>query len=565
MGSALMPRSAGPQLLVFLILTVPVLAGLAGTIAPALGFLPALGGTGLSLTPITSLLAQPNLLQSSLINLLTGLASTVIALMVVMLFVAGFSETRAFRALQHLVSPLLAVPHAAAAFGLVFLIAPSGLLLRLISPELTGFTRPPDWLVPQDPLGLSMMAGLVIKEIPFLFLVTLAALPQVPVTRARQLMTSLGYGQVTGFLISLGPAIYRQIRLPVLAVLAYSTSVVDVAMILGPTLPAPLSVRVTQWMADSDLNLRFLASAGAVLQVLLCLVAMGIWVAGELLAARMAAKAAASGRRMAQDGPVRALACGAIALSAGLVFLGILVLALWSVAGLWQFPAVLPEELSLRSWMRTLPRIVGPLATTVSLAAVVSAIALLLAIALLAARPRHSGTIAGLADTVLYLPLLVPQLAFIFGLQLLVVSVGLDPHFLTLVFVHLIFVLPYVILSLSPPWRGLDERYELVAAGLGASPVRILLRIRLPMLLRALLTAFAIGFATSVGLYLPTALIGAGRLVTITTEAVALSSGGDRRVIGVYALLQSLLPFAGFLIVSIVPQLLFRNRRAMRR
>ena len=37
-------------------------------------------------------------------------------------------------------------------------------------------------------------------------------------------------------------------------------------------------------------------------------------------------------------------------------------------------------------------------------------------------------------------------------------------------------------------------------------------RVALPMLLRAILTAAAVGFAVSVGLYLPTVLIGAGRL-----------------------------------------------------
>ena len=157
-----------------------------------------------------------------------------------------------------------------------------------------------------------------------------------------------------------------------------------------------------------------------------------------------------------------------------------------------------------------------------------------------------------------------PQLCFVFGLQVLAIGLGLQTSLALLIFVHLIFVLPYVVLSLSQPWRAFDTRYERVAAGLGKTPLAILLRIRLPMLTRACLTAFAVGFAVSVGLYLPTLLIGAGRIVTITTEAVALSSGGDRRMIGAYALLQAIVPFFGFVIASLVPHLLFRNRRAMR-
>ena len=45
----------------------------------------------------------------------------------------------------------------------------------------------------------------------------------------------------------------------------------------------------------------------------------------------------------------------------------------------------------------------------------------------------------------------------------------------------------------------------------------------------------------------------AGRFVTLTTEAVTLAAGGDRRVIGVYAFLQSLLPILAFLAAIALP------------
>lgn len=84
------------------------------------------------------------------------------------------------------------------------------------------------------------------------------------------------------------------------------------------------------------------------------------------------------------------------------------------------------------------------------------------------------------------------------------------------------------------------------------------------MLLRPILVASAVGFAVSVGQYLPTLLVGAGRWPTITTEAVALASSGDRRVIGVYAFIQMMLPFIGFAAATLVPALVFMRRRDMR-
>jgi len=547
--------------LVLAMIGLPILAGLAGTVGPAFGLLPALGGGHLTLDHFAELAAQPHLSRSALISFATAIVTTGVSLVLVMLFTAGYAGTRMFSRIQHLVSPLLAIPHAAAAFGLAFLVAPSGLAMRLVSPGLTDYGSPPDWLVPQDPLGLTMMAGLIVKEMPFLFLVTLAALPQVPLVQARQLSASLGYGRIRGFLISVWPLLYRQIRLPVFAVLAYASSVVDVAMILGPALPAPLAVRITEWMADSDLQMRFLASAGALLQFALTVAAMVTWLVLEQIGSVLLRWMSRSGVRKADDRLLRRSACAAMTLSAALVFLGLAVLFLWSIAGLWPFPALLPGSVTFQAWMRALPQAGDAIATTISLASSSAAIALLFSIGLLwQGGVRDSRAFS----SVLYLPLIVPQLCFVFGLQILSVALGFDASFALLLFVHLIFVLPYVTLSLSQPWQALDQRYETLAAGLGKSPLQVLLHVRLPLLTRACLTAFAVGFAVSAGLYLPTLLIGAGRIVTITTEAVALSSGGDRRAIGIYALLQTLVPFGGFLIASLVPHLLFRDRRAMR-
>ena len=95
----------------------------------------------------------------------------------------------------------------------------------------------------------------------------------------------------------------------------------------------------------------------------------------------------------------------------------------------------------------------------------------------------------------------------------------------------------------------------------GARSLRLLI---LPMLLRPTLFALAIGFAVSVAQYLPTLFAGGGRFATLTTEAVALAGGADRRVMGVFAFLQALLPLAGFALALAIPAWLYRRRRALR-
>ncbi|MDP3898609.1 MAG: ABC transporter permease subunit, partial [Mesorhizobium sp.] len=326
----------------------------------------------------------------------------------------------------------------------------------------------------------------------------------------------------------------------------------------------PLAVRLVQWMGDPDLSMRFLASAGAMLQLGVTAAALLLWIGAERAGAALGRMVCETGRRFRRDRIARHAALWMMAAAAALVVAGLATLSLWSVAGLWQFPDAVPETLSLRSWMNVAPRVAGPLATTLVVAALSTAIAVGLAILCLA-RENETGRTGGQkALAILYLPLLVPQASFLFGLQLLFLLSGAVASLAALVFAHLVFVMPYVFLSLSDPWRAYDRRYDAVAAGLGKSRWATLTRIRLPMLLRAILVAAAIGFATSIGQYLPTVLVGAGRLPTITTEAVALASGGNRRVIGVYAFLQMLLPIVGFLIAIAVPALVFRRFRALR-
>jgi putative thiamine transport system permease protein len=178
------------------------------------------------------------------------------------------------------------------------------------------------------------------------------------------------------------------------------------------------------------------------------------------------------------------------------------------------------------------------------------------------ARRGYSASRAALA--ILYFPLLVPAVCFLLGLVVAMAFAGIRPGFWPVVLGHVLFVLPYTYLSLSEAYRRFDRRWIAVGQTLGERPASVFWRIRLPMLLTPLLATAAVGLAVSIGQYLPTQVLGAGRVPTVTTEAVALASGGDRRFIGVWALLQALLPAVGFILASAVPRLVWRDRRDMR-
>ena len=555
-------RSLIPAL-AFAVLAGPVILGLLFVLLPAFGYLPALGGTALSLDPWRQLLAAPGLARSATLSLASGLITGAVSLAITGLFLAAFHDSRVFNALRRLVSPLLAVPHAAAALGLSFLIAPSGLIFRTLTTIGLGTDRPPDLLIVHDTWGLAMMAGLIVKEVPFLLLMSLASLGQVDAGPRVAIARTLGYGPVTAWLKTVAPALYPLIRLPLLAVIAYSSSVVDVAIILGPTNPPPLSVAVLRWLNDPDLAARFMASAGALLQVGVTLAALGLWLLAERLAVHLARAWMEGGQRAAAERPLAMLGGFGMALVAAAALLSLACLTIWSFAASWRFPALTPSALTSGNWTRALATLWGPLTETLLIGAISTALSFVFVIAALEHELRTDRPAGTWAMRLLYLPLVVPPVAFLFGLTVGAQTARLTPGLVPVALGHVVFVLPYIYLSLCEPYRRLDPRWSQLARTLGASPARTFLAVRLPMLLAPCLTALAVGFSVSVGQYLVTQLLGAGRVATLTTEAVALASGGENRVIGVWALAQTLLPALAFAFAIAIPRLVWRNRRSM--
>jgi putative thiamine transport system permease protein len=542
----------------------PVIAGLLGTLLPAFGYLPVLGSEQFSLEPWRRLLAAPGLWPAVQVTLTSGFASSVLALLLTVLIFAAGHGTAALTRIKRGMVPLLAVPHLALAVGLAFLIAPSGWLARLIAPWPTGWHTPPDLPLVQDPLGLALTFGLVLKETPFLVLMTFGALGQVRAEPQLRMARSLGYGPVQAWLKVVLPQVYPQIRLPIYAVLAYALSVVDMAIVLGPTTPPTLAPLVFRWFQDPDLTMRFQAAAGAALQLGIVVLAIALWRALEALVAWLARPWLVHGARGSAGHAPRLAAWAGVAVLFGCSFGCLLGLALWSMAHRWRFPDALPQSWSLARWPDRLAALTGPTSTTLAVGVAATAVAVALVAGCLENESRRQQRPGAGALALLYVPLLVPQIGFLFGVQVLFLWLGLSDGWLAVIWTHLLFVLPYVFLTLADPYRSLDPRYARTALALGKPPWLVWLRIKLVMLLRSLLIAVAVGFAVSVAQFLPTLFAGGGRFSTLATETLSLAGGGDRRTIGLFGFTLAALPFAGFALALAVSAWRFRDRRAMR-
>lgn len=83
-----------------------------------------------------------------------------------------------------------------------------------------------------------------------------------------------------------------------------------------------------------------------------------------------------------------------------------------------------------------------------------------------------------------------------------------------------------MLLILHPAWRQRGPRIVVIIRTLGWGSTRIFWLLTLSSLTRPLLAALAVGFSVNIAQYLPTLWLGTGRTPALTSQAVALNSGG---------------------------------------
>ena len=544
-----------PKLLMA-ILILPVLGGLLGVILPAFGWLPALDKTQFNLQGFEQLMQTPGIMQMIGLSFFSSIVSGLLAFIITLLLIATYFDSPWLARIQRLLGPILVIPHAAAAIAIAFLITPSGMIARLLSPWITGWQSPIDWLLPHDPYGISIIMGLTLKELPFLLLMTLSAIAQpalnIKLRAQYRLALSLGYYPMTAFFKAVLPNIYPLMRLPILAILAYASASVEMPLILGPNTPPTLAVAIMNWFHDVDLSLRIKASAGALLQLLITVAVLITWWILERLTLAITCKSLSNGQRQYGDIVWAKVISVFTVLLISSIALALLGMVFWSFAGYWQFPLALPEQWVLLHWKSALLQVQTPIINSLSIGLVSTSVAVILTLLTLEYEKQNGAQLSNYSSLIIYLPLMIPSIAFLFGLVWLQEALHSKTTFINVALAHLLFVLPYVFLSLATSYRKLDPRYAQVAASLGASPLKIFLQVSLPQLLMPILMASALGLAISFSQYLPTLLVGGGRLNTVTTEAVSLANGASRRTSAVYALIQMLLPAIAFSMIWLV-------------
>lgn len=103
----------------------------------------------------------------------------------------------------------------------------------------------------------------------------------------------------------------------------------------------------------------------------------------------------------------------------------------------------------------------------------------------------------GSIRTLFLLPMVVPAVVLGVGMQVLLAGFGLTNSYAGVIIAHTVVAVPFVVVSVTGALAGIDERVELAAQSLGASPPTVFRRITLPLAMPGVLSGAVLAFATS--------------------------------------------------------------------
>ncbi|MFE9366044.1 ABC transporter permease [Streptomyces sp. NPDC006978] len=239
----------------------------------------------------------------------------------------------------------------------------------------------------------------------------------------------------------------------------------------------------------------------------------------------------------------------------------LLPLLIWAFAGRWVYPALVPQEFSLRAWgQAAAPQQQVIAATGTSLALALTTALTATVLGALAARGLvlYRPPAAGLVRLLLLAPVLVPPFALAVGVQEVFVRTGLSDHPTGVALVHLVPALPYTVLVMIGGYATYDPGMEQTARTLGASRTAVLRHVTLPALAPALLAAATLAFLVSWSEYLMTVLVGGGVVTTLPLLLFATAAGsGNQALTAVLGVLTVAPPV---LLFGVGAALLRRNR-----
>ncbi len=138
---------------------------------------------------------------------------------------------------------------------------------------------------------------------------------------------------------------------------------------------------------------------------------------------------------------------------------------------------------------------------------------------------------SGVVETVATLPMMIPELVLGMAYLALFTAVGVPLGMGALILTHTTFCIPYVFINVKSRLVGMDPALEEAARDLGASPMRVLLDITLPLIMPSVASGMMLSAAMSLDDVVISFFVTSAETTTLPLKVyTGLRSGGTPEI-----------------------------------
>lgn len=206
-------------------------------------------------------------------------------------------------------------------------------------------------------------------------------------------------------------------------------------------------------------------------------------------------------------------------------------------------------------------RILDALYYTIFIAVAASVIATIVGtITAIGIHKMRQGKVRGLLLNINYLPVLNPDIVTGVALMSLFVFIRLEFGFTTMLLAHIVFDIPYVILSVLPKLKQLPANIEDAAMDLGATPWYALRKVVLPQIKPGIISGLLIAFTMSIDDFVISFFTTGNGVTNLAIEVYSMTRRGLTPEINAL----STLMFAAVLILLLLSNITANKKAAQR-
>lgn len=167
---------------------------------------------------------------------------------------------------------------------------------------------------------------------------------------------------------------------------------------------------------------------------------------------------------------------------------------------------------------------------------------------------RSKKILRNLVEQVNNLPILNPEIVTAIGLLMFFSAIGFKKGFLTLLLAHIMFCIPYVILSVMPKLRSLDPNLADAAMDLGATPFQALTKVIVPQIMPGIVSGALIAFTMSFDDFIISYFVTGNGVQNISILVYTMSKRVNPSINALSTLVIVLITIA-LLVVNVVPMI----------